>query len=196
VLYPELQKMAERDPEAWTGLLRTVNHLPRGRPMMRLAVLLRALLPRDVAQILMRMKISNAQVEEVARRAEAPELPGPSASEADVRRWLSRVGGRRLAAVGRLELARARTGGAISPEVVVAAWRRCRSVLARRPPLEVGDLAVNGRDLIRMGLRPGPRFGVLLSALLDWVLDDPSRNQAAVLLNRARELAEGGGAGG
>jgi len=98
--------------------------------------------------------------------------------------------------VGRLELARARTGGPVSPEEVVASWRRCRAELAQAPPLSVGDLAVNGRDLIRIGLRPGPRFGTLLDRLLDWVLEDPARNREDTLLARARELADGDGAGG
>ncbi|HKJ03595.1 MAG TPA: CCA tRNA nucleotidyltransferase, partial [Longimicrobiales bacterium] len=189
VLYPELQAVASRDPGIWAALLRAVDHLPPGRPLLRLAALLRGLPPRDAAQILTRMKLSNAQVDEVARRAAAPPLPDAGASGADVRRWLSAVGRERVSAVARLELARARTGGAVSPETVVAAWRGCRKVLAQAPPLEVRDLAVDGRDLIRMGLRPGPRFGTLLEELLAWVLDDPARNEPELLLARARRLA-------
>ena len=196
VLYPELQAVASDAPGTWQGLLRAVDHLPRGRPLMRLAALLQGLAPREAAQILMRMKISNAHVDEVARRAAAPPMPGAGASDADVRRWLSRVGRHRVAALARLELARARTGGPTAPGDVVTAWRRCRGVLAQAPPLEVADLAVDGKDLIRMGLRPGPRFGALLSSLLDWVLDDPARNQPEPLLARARELAGEGEDGG
>ena len=195
VLYPELQGVAARGDANWSALLRVVDHLPRGRPLMRLAALLRPLSPREIAQVLMRMKISNAQVDEVARRAGAPSLPEPGASDADVRRWLSRVGRHRVAALSRLELARARAALTGSPERVVAAWRRCRAVVAQGPPLEVGDLAVDGRDLIRAGFRPGPQFGTLLSELLEWVLDDPARNEPGALLARARELAGGSGAG-
>lgn len=189
VLYPELASLASRDLETWKAMLRAVDHLPVGRPLTRLAALLRRIPPREAAQVLMRMKISRAQVDEVARRAAAPPLPDAGASDADVRRWLSQVGRQRVSAVGRLELARARTGGPVAPRDVVAAWRRCRDVLARKPPLEVGDLAVDGRDLIRLGLRPGPRFGTLLDRLLDWVLEDPARNEPDTLLTRAREMA-------
>jgi tRNA nucleotidyltransferase (CCA-adding enzyme) len=142
------------------------------------------------------MKLSNTQVDEVARRAAAPPMPGVGASDAEVRRWLSRVGRARVSALGRLELARARTGGPVSPGEVVAAWRRCRRVLAQAPPLEVGELAVDGRDLIRLGLKPGPRFGTILAGLLEWVLEDPTRNEPEALLARAGALAGDGEADG
>ena len=196
VLYPELDVLAKGGAGAWGSVLRAVDHLPRGRPLLRLAALLQDLAPRDAAQILMRMKLSNVQADEVGTRASAPPMPDSASSDADVRRWLSRVGRRRVPALGLLALARARTTDGGQPEAVVAAWRRCRRVLAEDPALEVGDLAVDGRDLIRLGLKPGPRFGSLLSTLLEWVLEDPARNEADTLLERARELAERGAADG
>jgi len=45
----------------------------------------------------------------------------------------------------------------------------------------VGDLALNGRDLIRMGLRPGPHFGRILEGLLERVLADPDANRREIL---------------
>jgi hypothetical protein len=45
-------------------------------------------------------------------------------------------------------------------------------------------------------LRPGPGFGRILDALLDWVLDDPSRNRRDLLEARALELAGSDGANG
>ncbi|PRP98805.1 CCA-adding enzyme [Enhygromyxa salina] len=50
-------------------------------------------------------------------------------------------------------------------------------------------LAIQGRDLIASGVaKPGPRLGQLLAELLDWVLEDPSRNRDDALIERAREL--------
>ena len=57
------------------------------------------------------------------------------------------------------------------------------------PPLAVGDLALDGRGLISLGLPPGPDFGRILDALLDWVLDDPGRNRRELLEAKALELA-------
>lgn len=51
------------------------------------------------------------------------------------------------------------------------------------------ELAIKGRDLIASGVvTPGPRIGELLEELLAWVLEDPRRNDAALLLAHAREL--------
>jgi tRNA nucleotidyltransferase (CCA-adding enzyme) len=54
--------------------------------------------------------------------------------------------------------------------------------VAFRDPLEIGDLAVDGEELQRVGVPRGPALGETLKALLDWVLDDPSRNTAPQLL--------------
>jgi len=127
-------------------------------------------------------------------------LPGPDEGDEAVRRWLSRVGPELLTAAARVDLAYARgseeAGCAADAVGVVRAWRRARRVLATRPPLREGDLAVSGRDLIAAGLQPGPRFGALLGDLLDFVLEDPSRNRKDELLRRLYErLEEGEGDG-
>ncbi len=52
------------------------------------------------------------------------------------------------------------------------------------------ELAIKGRDLIAAGVcAPGPALGVTLAALLEWVLDDPSRNRAEALVDHARGLS-------
>ena len=197
VLYPELEALAGGDPGAWAHVLATLDVLPRKRPLLRLAALLHPLGDREAAQILMRLKLSNVQVDQTALRAAAPPLPSAGAPAAEVRRWLSRVGTPHLPAVARLELARARAGEATeqagtvrTPQDVVHAWRSARAVRAQRPPLSVGDLAFDGRGLIRLGLRPGPGFGRILDALLDWVLEDPDRNRTELLAERALHEAE------
>lgn len=51
------------------------------------------------------------------------------------------------------------------------------------------ELAIKARDLIAAGVvTPGPRIGELLDELLEWVIEDPRRNDAAQLLAHAREL--------
>lgn len=66
---------------------------------------------------------------------------------------------------------------------------RLAAVLAERPPLSTGELAVSGKDLLReLNLRPGPQLGTLLRQLLDEVLDEPARNTREQLLHRARAL--------
>lgn len=49
------------------------------------------------------------------------------------------------------------------------------------------ELAIKGRDLIAAGvLEPGPKLGELLASLLDWVIEDPQRNDPETLLARSR----------
>jgi len=199
-LYPELAERARESDDSWAGTLQAVDRLPRGRPMLRLAMLLRGLDAHSVAQLLVRLRLSNAQADETALRAGAPPLPAATASDADVRRWLSRVGPRRLTAVARLDLAAARSrseedraAGTLDPWAVVASWRRARAIRFAGPPLAVKDLALDGRDLIRLGLKPGPEFGRILEALLDRVLQEPELNGKERLEAEAMALVESEG---
>ncbi len=54
--------------------------------------------------------------------------------------------------------------------------------------LSLKELSVGGKDLIALGLRPGPRIGAVLQALLEDVLDDPEHNTREYLLNKAEEF--------
>jgi len=58
----------------------------------------------------------------------------------------------------------------------------------RGSPHRLGDLAVDGGDLIALGYRPGPLLGRALAELLAGVVDEPGANRRATLLARAREL--------
>jgi poly(A) polymerase/tRNA nucleotidyltransferase (CCA-adding enzyme) len=56
----------------------------------------------------------------------------------------------------------------------------------RGSPHRIGDLAVDGTDLIGVGFEEGEELGRVLRMLLDEVVDDPSRNSRDLLLERAR----------
>lgn len=63
-----------------------------------------------------------------------------------------------------------------------------RELLARREPLRVRDLAVNGDDLLALGIPEGPEVGRLLRRLLDQTLDGALPNERQALLEAARTL--------
>ncbi len=50
------------------------------------------------------------------------------------------------------------------------------------------NLAVNGNDLIALGLKPGPSFGTILRTLHEKVLDKPELNSKEVLLKMVQEM--------
>jgi tRNA nucleotidyltransferase/poly(A) polymerase len=56
----------------------------------------------------------------------------------------------------------------------------------REAPYRLGDLAVDGRDLLEVGYAEGPALGAELARLLDVVIDDPAANERDTLLELAR----------
>jgi hypothetical protein len=82
---------------------------------------------------------------------------------------------------------------------LLACRQRLQDEIARHVPLSLQDLAVNGHDVQRLGMAPGPRLGQLLQTLLQHVLDDPTQNTRDHLLAMAQSEvnavrhAEGGG---
>ena len=56
----------------------------------------------------------------------------------------------------------------------------------RDSPHRIGDLAIDGSDLIELGYREGPELGRVLHELLAAVVDDPALNSREALLDRAR----------
>lgn len=53
-----------------------------------------------------------------------------------------------------------------------------------------GKLAVNGDDLIALGMSPGRGIGAILNELTEVVIEDPERNDREFLLARAQELVQ------
>jgi tRNA nucleotidyltransferase (CCA-adding enzyme) len=205
VLYPELEALQGVETglqgvDRWAISVATTMELPVGRPFLRLAALLRELDGEAVTGLLVRLRLSNAQTDECALRVGAAAIPAPEAEDRVFRRWLSETGPNRAVSLGRLTLARARAEcrlvGVDRTAEVVSSWRRAKQVRADSPPLAVGDLVLDGRGLISLGMRPGPGFGRILDELLDWVLDDPDRNRREILEARALEIAGSHGADG
>ena len=60
---------------------------------------------------------------------------------------------------------------------------------ALRDPISVGQLKINGEFMIKeLGIKPGPRMGWMLNALLEEVLDDPEKNTEKHLSGLVKSL--------
>lgn len=60
---------------------------------------------------------------------------------------------------------------------------------ALRDPISVGMLKIDGKKIMEVTqVTPGPKIGFTLHALLEEVLDDPTKNNEDYLENRAKEL--------
>ena len=118
-----------------------------------------------------------------------------SVSDADVRRWVAAIGRTQIAPFMRLAAAvwgsardHGEPGAAPSAPAIRSLYRRMlRS--AFHDAIDLWSLAVDGDDLRRSGIAPGPGLGKILHALLAAVIEDPSRNQTDWLLQEARRLS-------
>lgn len=145
------------------------------------------------AALLARVRSSNARIREVSEVAAAAALsPDAEAPDPVLRRWLASAGRDHLTPVLRIWEA-----GLLSDEAYgVTADRHRYEFLRDRllgiaragDPLTVGELAIGGRDLVKLGSRPGPHFGKILDALLEQVLDDPARNEPGLLTREAERM--------
>ena len=52
--------------------------------------------------------------------------------------------------------------------------------------LSIRELQVDGKDVMDLGIGQGKAVGAVLKHLLDWVLEDPDRNQRSLLLEEAK----------
>ena len=122
------------------------------------------------------------------------DLFPPDAPPGGIRRWLRDTGPERVNDLFRLRFAleRARPTPRGGRELTER-WRMAHRVLLGHPPLTVGELAVDGGDLRRLGMSPGPAMGRLLRELLEQVLEDPSLNEPERLRALAAAAMEEGG---
>ena len=126
------------------------------------------------------------RVQEIDRH-HAP-LTTPS-SDADLRRFASRVGRARLHDVLVLQRAELHArGDAESCRGFATNRARLRELLGSNPPLSTQELALRGDALASLVGGPGPEVGRAQRRLLDAVLDDPSCNTP----ERLRELLSPG----
>jgi tRNA nucleotidyltransferase (CCA-adding enzyme) len=202
--------------DVWEHTLATVDATP-GDALVRLGALLhdvakpRTAAPRsdspeentfyrhdavgaDVTEaILRRLRFSNVERERVVGMvAHHMFWYTPDWSDAAVRRFIRKVGKEALA-----DLFALRAGDVVGrgngedPEVELGELRvRVDKVLAEEQALSIGDLAIDGKDVMAaLGIPPGRKIGEVLHALLERVIDDPTVNERDKLLALLPEVA-------
>lgn len=71
------------------------------------------------------------------------------------------------------------------------AGERCyREIVQSREAVTVSELAIGGRDLIGLGMKPGPELGQMLQRLLELVLDDPQKNTKENLYSQVKQWVD------
>lgn len=185
VILPELEP--EKQPERFAELCRTIDRIePTAENVpARLAALLCPLGEAGARKALRKLKCSNALTDEVTvLEREAPGTPG-SEMQLTAKRLLGRY---ELPTIQRLTaLCSAR-----HPEqtrAFAALWAEAERLTAENACCRVSQLAVNGRDLMAAGVRPGPGLRQVLNALLEAVITGQTPNEKDALLAAAAQFS-------
>ena len=182
VIFPELD--AAELPESrriLDALEPGMEHVP-----VRLAALLCPLGEAGARAALKRLKCSNTLTGTVATlvREAAAGMPG-AALTLTARRFLSRYD---LATITDLTaLCSARHPE--QAEAFAALRQEAARLVETNACCRINQLAVNGRDLMDAGIRPGPGLRRVLDALLEQVLTGQLPNEKAALLAAAAQVA-------
>lgn len=185
VILPELEP--EKQPERFAELCRTIDRIePTAENVpARLAALLWPLGEAGARKALRKLKCSNALTDEVtALEREAPGTPG-SEMQLTAKRLLGRY---ELPTIQRLTaLCSARHPE--QAETFAALRAEAERLTAENACCRVSQLAVNGRDLMAAGVRPGPGLRQVLNALLEAVITGQTPNEKDALLAAAAQFS-------
>jgi poly(A) polymerase/tRNA nucleotidyltransferase (CCA-adding enzyme) len=156
---------------------------------------------KKTEQIMTRLKFSNAEIATVCHLVKNHMFHYESAwTDAAVRRFLMRVGRENVEDLFDLRLADVYgmhnvKVSELSPTVsnLNELSDRIKAVECENSALSLKDLAVNGSDLIKIGIKPGKKLGWILNELLESVVDEPDANTKERLIFIAKHLLEESG---
>ena len=193
-ILPELREDVPADAIA------TVDHLDSDDWLLRMTALLLFGMrtgdatPGRVADLLARLRFSNADAERVAALVRGGLSPPLEIADDPIarRRWvadMTRAGVSNVADILRIWDAVAQAAPTRThPATVARLAAGIQRDHAAGIPARVGDLPVAGRDLVAQGWLPGPGIGAALRSLLEAVWEDPALNNRATLLERVAAM--------
>ena len=150
-----------------------------------------ALVSEEIARkVMRRLKFDNDTVKKVTRlvcyhdyRAEA--------TPKNVRRAMNRIGVELFPYYLAVRMADAKAQSSYrrreKVENIIEMRRLYQKALLNGECVTLRQLAVSGRDLMELGMRPGREIGSMLSELLEYVIDDPERNKKEILCDYVKE---------
>jgi len=110
-------------------------------------------------------------------------------SEKAIRRFIAKVGTDLIMKLVDLRIADNR-GGKYPAGVkgILKLKAKIIEELNRKPPFGPKDLAINGTDLMELGIKAGPAMGKVIKELVELVLDDPNLNTKEQLSTLAKNI--------
>jgi len=146
---------------------------------------------RLAREIMRRLKFDNNTTDAVCRLV-AGHDDNPLPEEKYVRRAMVRIGIEAYPAIFEIKKADilSQSGYKRSEKLqYLEEYRACYlRIIKAKQCLTLKELAVTGRDLIAIGIRPGPDLGKLLQELFGEVLEDPDKNTKPYLIEKAKTI--------
>lgn len=139
-----------------------------------------ALVSEEIARkVLRRLKFDNETVKNVTRLVCFHDYR-VEATPQNVRRAMNRIGVDLFPYYLAIRLADVKAQSSYRKrekiENIVAMRELYQEILLNDECVTLRQLAVTGRDLMNMGMKPGVELGRMLNELLEYVIDDPKRN--------------------
>jgi tRNA nucleotidyltransferase (CCA-adding enzyme) len=145
-----------------------------------------------VSEFMKRLRYPTKRIEKVESLVRNHMFPYFDSSKG-ARKFLKRVDGDPKLANDLLLLREADASGKTTGEMndfdskkVEQARNLVQQALENNDPVGVGSLAINGHDLIQMGMKPGPEIGRILNDLTERVIEEPELNDRDTLLGMVR----------
>ena len=139
--------------------------------------------------ILSSLKFDNATVKRVSVLVyEHMTRFNPLPKNSTLKRMINRVGSENLDSLFKLQ--KADILASAPPHDITgisAVEQRCKDILNAKQPLSVKDLAVNGDDIMSLGIPRGPVIGNILNTMLKMVLEQPELNDKSILMKFVQE---------
>ncbi len=141
-------------------------------------------------QVLTDLGCDKRTIEKVCRLIRWHDLR-PAADRISIHRYLLQVGYKDallLTQIRRADLSAQAPAYHDQFSQIDATEKMIRLLQEEGAPADVSGVAVNGVDLIGIGIRPGPQIGCLLASLLDAVANGEVKNEKHALLQKAVTL--------
>lgn len=149
---------------------------------------------RIAKDVMDRLKFDNKTKQEVVDLVlyhDADIYPGTRS----VKRWLNKIGYEMLDKL--INIKGADNGAHSEMAQIALPWRffeirRIASdIMNEQQCFQIKDLAINGHDVIGLGIEAGPTVGKVINHLLDMVLDEEIENDHESLMNEAARYLKG-----
>ena len=143
--------------------------------------------------ILRRLKLDNDTINQVCRLVRNHDygLSGGGPGMKSFRRFVAQLGAEHFADF--LEIRKGDMAGQSAyhleqrRQVIAHMEAMYAEIIEQKQCLKLSELEISGKDLIAIGVKPGPDMGRILKALLDRVLEEPELNTREQLLAIVKE---------